>query len=200
MRTPNTTCIVCSVPLYRRPFELAQVRYVVCMAHRAQMQKSFSMTEAQRAALSLGRAKGTNHRTGYRHREESKHKASASHKAFCASNPEAIVARGKKTRGALHYKWKGGISKLNLSIRQMTENRKWMDGVKARDGKCTRCGGGCDLEAHHKVGLAVLIERLGIKSRDDARHHASALWAIDNGITLCQICHYHEHGRKQHED
>jgi 5-methylcytosine-specific restriction endonuclease McrA len=103
-------------------------------------------------------------------------------------------------RGAAHYQWKGGISKINASIRQMTENRKWMDAVKARDGQCARCGETQKLEAHHKIGLAELIERIGITSRDDARHHAAVLWDLDNGITLCQTCHYDVHGRMRHAD
>ena len=176
------------------------MRHVACMAHRAQAQKLSGITEAQHAGLSLGRLKGTNHRAGYRHREESKRKASASHKAFCEANPEAVAARGEKVRGEAHYLWKGGISKLNTSIRQMTENRKWMDAIKARDGQCTRCGSERDLESHHKIGLAALIERLGITSRDDARQHAAELWNLNNGITLCQRCHYDEHGRKRHAD
>ena len=200
MRTPNAACIVCAKPLYRRPGELARVRHVACMEHRAQAQKMSGITEAQQAGLSRGRVKGTNHRAGYTHRAESKAKASVSNKAFCAENPDFIAARGEKTRGAAHYRWKGGISKLNTSIRQMTENRRWMDAVKVRDGCCTRCGSTDTLESHHLIELAALIERLGIKSREDARNHATVLWDLDNGVTLCQPCHYKEHGRKRYAD
>ena len=200
VRTPNAACIVCSVPLYRRPGELARVRHVACMVHRGQAQALSGVTEAQQAGLSLGRTKGTNHRAGYSHREDSKRKASESHKAFCAANPDAVAARGEKTRGEAHYLWNGGSSKLNDSIRRMTENRKWMDAIKARDGHCTRCGSEQALESHHKTGLAALIERLGITSREDARQHAAELWNLDNGVTLCQPCHYNEHGRTRHAD
>lgn len=121
--------------------------------------------------------------------------ASASHKRFAAEHPEAIAARGEKLRGERHYRWNGGSSKLNASIRLMTENRRWMDAVKARDGKCVRCGSADDLESHHKRGLADLVQTYGIKSREDARAHAAVLWDIDNGETLCRPCHYAEHGR-----
>ena len=200
MRTPNAACVVCSTPLYRRPGELARVRHVACMDHRAQAQTLSGITESQQAGLSLGRAKGTNHRTGYKHREESKRKVSAANAAYWAARPAAAIERGAKHRGELAYNWKGGVSRLNTSIRQMNENRKWMDAVKARDGQCTRCGGQKDLEAHHRTGLAALIERLGITSRDDARQHAAELWSLDNGVTLCQPCHYDEHGRTRHAD
>lgn len=198
MRTPNCACMVCKKPLYRRPADLTRVRHVACMTHRGRAQALSGITPAQRSALSLGRVKGTNHRAGYRHREESKAKTSASNKAYWAENPERAIARGRP--GDKHYRWKGGISKLNCSIRQMTENRRWMESVKVRDGACCRCGSKEDLEAHHKEGLAVLIERLGIMSRDDARVHGAVLWDKNNGETLCRRCHYEEHGRTHHED
>ena len=36
MRTPNTECVVCGKALYRRPFELARIRYAACLPHREQ--------------------------------------------------------------------------------------------------------------------------------------------------------------------
>ena len=196
MRTPNAQCVVCAKPLYRRPFELARVRYAACAAHRIDAQRAAGVTDAQHAALKLGRPKGTNRRTGYKHREESRRKASKSHKSFNAANPDFAKARGAKTRGELNVKWKGGSSRLNTSIRQMTENRRWMDAVKARDGCCVRCGSHERLESHHKRSLAEITESLGIKNRDDARKHAAVLFDLSNGETLCEVCHYAEHGRK----
>lgn len=190
--------MVCAKPLYRRPFELAKVRHVACMEHRGAAQAISGVTPAQRAGLSLGSKKGTNYRTGYKHREESKRKASESHKAFCASNPDLVAARGAKMRGPANVNWKGGSSKLNTSIRQMTENRRWMDAIKVRDGCCTRCGSTETLESHHLIELSVLLEQLNIRSHDDARAHAAVLWDVDNGTTLCQPCHYIEHGRTRH--
>ena len=200
MRTPNSSCMICEKPLYRRPSDLARVRHVACMAHRGEAQRRSGVTKAQAAGLARGRVKGTNHRAGYRHRDESRAKVSVSNARWCAENPEQVEARGAKTRGEAHYRWNGGSSRLNYSIRRMTENRKWMVAVKARDGACLRCGSGEHLEAHHKEGLAAMIERLGISSRDHARAHAAALWDMDNGETLCRRCHYDEHGRTHHED
>lgn len=176
------------------------MRHVACMTHRGLAQSLSGVTELQRAGLALGSVKGTNHRAGYSHRPESKAKASASHKALHAANPAFAKQRGEKVRGAAHYRWKGGASKLNKSIRQMTESRRWMDAIKARDGCCTRCGATALLEAHHLATLAALIERLEITSRDDARAKAAVLWDLSNGVTLCQGCHYDEHGRNRHAD
>ncbi len=196
MRTPNAACIICEKPLYRRPYELARVRYAACMTHRALAQIVVGVTEAQRRGLALGAKSGENYRTGYKHREESKRKASASHKRWCAANPDKVRARGEKTRGPLNYKWKGGVTKFNKSLRQMREYRRWMDGVKARDdGKCIRCGSTAEIESHHIVELADLIARHGIKTRDEARDCAE-LWDLTNGETLCRACHYAHHGRR----
>ena len=200
MRTPNTQCLLCAKPLYRRPNELARVRYAACMACRSDAQKVAGITERQQSGLSLGREKGTNHRAGYSHREESKRQVSAANKAFWAANPEKAAERGSKTRAEKHYKWKGGASKLSVSIRQMNENRKWMDAVKERDGECLRCGSTSHLESHHRHSFAELLSDLAIKSRDDARKHAAVLWDLDNGETLCQPCHYREHGRTFNAD
>lgn len=194
MRTPNTECMLCKKPLYRRPFEMVKARFAACMVCRSEAQKVAGITERQQSGLKQGRRKGTNWRTGYKHKEESKRKASLSHKEWCASNPDRVAARGVKIRAENHYKWNGGSSRLNKSIRSLTENRKWMDAVKARDGACVRCGSIEHLESHHKIELAALVAAFGIKSREEARAHA-ALWDLQNGETLCQPCHYAEHGR-----
>ena len=195
MRTPNTECLLCGKPLYRRPSDMAKFRYAACMAHRSEAQKVAGITPRQLEGLSCGRVKGTNHRAGYKHRSESRAKASASHKEWCENNPDKVAARGAKNRAENHYRWNGGISKLNKSIRLMTEHRKWMRAVRKRDGKCRRCGSTECLESHHLTPLGELIERHGIKSRDEARACA-ALWDLGNGETLCQPCHYAEHGRR----
>jgi len=164
------------------------------MEHRNEAQDNAGLTEAQLAALAMGRRPGTNHRTGYKHREETKRKMSASHKAWCAANPDKVKARGEKVRGANHYNWKGGASEVSTSIRQMTENRKWMDAVVRRDMLCLLCGAETDLEAHHVKPFAEIMKEHGITTREQARQ-CSALWDLSNGVTLCERCHCKEHGR-----
>lgn len=200
MRTPNAACVICAIPLYRRPNELAQIRFAACMTHRAVAQSVVGVTDRQKAGLSLGREPGTNHRTGYKHRDESKRKIGVSGRAFWVANPEAAAVRGLNTRADGHYNWKGGVSNFNLSIRLMHENRVWMDAVKKRDGgQCVTCGGTQDLESHHIEGLSSILARHEIASRDEARA-CPALWDISNGKTLCRSCHYAEHGRTPRAD
>ena len=175
---------------------MAKARYAACMACRSEAQKVAGITDAQHGGLSLGRPKGTNNRAGYKHREESKAKTAAANKAFWAANPDKLEERAAKTRAENNYNWKGGTTKLNKAIRTMRENRKWMDAVKSRDGKCVRCGSIDKLESHHLRQLSDLIEMLGINSLTDARRHKAALFDINNGETLCEACHYAEHGRK----
>lgn len=196
MRTPNTECCICKKPLYRRPFELAKVRYVACMNHREDAKRTFPLTDKQKEALLLGRVKGTNHLEGIPKSEESNKRRSIAHKKWCAENPDKVAARSQKTQGENHYRWNDGSSKLNLSIRLMTENRKWMDMVKERDGRCQECGSVENLESHHIVPLLQLIEEHGIKNREDARRYKDKLWDIDNGVALCDRCHCVKHGRK----
>jgi hypothetical protein len=195
MRTPNCKCLVCAKPLYRRPYELAKVRHVACMAHRAEAQKMTGITAAQQAALSLGRVKGDNRRTGCRQSETMKRKVSEANKRYWADHPVELAARGELVRGENNWQWKGGASKLNTAIRQLNENRKWMDAVKERDGvRCIRCGSDEQIESHHIIELGTLIETYQVTTRDQARD-IPAFWDLNNGETLCQRCHYAEHGR-----
>jgi len=194
MRTPNTKCYICGKPMYRRPFELAKIRWVACLEHQDEAKRLFPVTEKQARALELGREKGTNHLDGIPKSEESKVKRSVALNRTYAEHPEILTERGKKTRGENHYNWNGGSSNLNKSIRLMTENRKWMDAVKERDEKCLACGSIVDLESHHLKPLADILVEQGITDRDGARSCAP-LWDIYNGIALCKKCHYGVHGR-----
>jgi len=149
--------------------------------------------------LELGRQKGTNHLNGIAKSKESNVKRSIANKAWCKNNAGKVRERSAKTRAENHYRWKGGSSKINVSIRQLEENRKWMDAVKARDGACVNCGNTNKLESHHIIPLSMLLERYSITDRDTARN-TPQLWDVSNGITLCRKCHYELHGRKYNDN
>ncbi len=195
MRTPNTSCCICQKPLYRRPSDLKRVRHVACMEHRALAQSVSGLTDKQKAALTLGRPKGTNHLEGIPKSESSNLKRSRSIAQWCKENPDKVAARAEKVRGENHYQWKGGASKLNRSIRLMTEHRKWSNQVMDRDAVCMHCGSTESLEAHHIKSFAKILEDNNIQNRGQARG-CPELWDASNGLTLCTACHCKVHGRK----
>lgn len=199
MRTPNSKCVICGKLLYRRPYELKKIRYVSCIEHREEAKRMYPITEAQKNALELGRKKGKIRPIGIPQTEETKRKRSITAKHTYEIHPEIAIERGKRSRAENHYRWNGGSSKLNTSIRTMTENRKWMDSVKARDKVCARCGSSVNLESHHIKPVAEILEKNKIANRTDARN-CDELWDLCNGITLCRKCHYDDHGRKYNED
>jgi len=194
MRTPNTQCEICKNPLYRRPFEIKKAKGFCCVGCRSELYKR----RPPSPNLELGREKGTNHLEGIPKSKASNTKRSKSHKKWCKDNPLKVKERGEKCRGEKHYNWKGGASKLNTSIRQMHENRKWMESVKGRDKKCV-CGSIKNLEAHHLIPLKLLLEIHKITNRDEARR-CKQLWDIKNGITLCRKCHYKIDNRKYNDN
>ena len=198
MRTPNLKCIICSKPLYRRPKELKRIRWAACIKHRDKAKRMFPITEKQQRALNRGRIAGRKYPNRPQQSKTERNRRSKSLIKWCKKNSDKIKARGQKTRGANHYKWKGGITQLNQSIRRMTENRKWMDAVKARDKKCQHCESNKNLESHHIIPIQMIIEKDQIKNRENARNCAE-LWDIKNGITLCRKCHYKLHKRNYAE-
>lgn len=79
--------------------------------------------------------------------------------------------------------WKGGITPLNLKIRNSKEYKEWRENVFRRDNyTCIQCGDnrGGNLEAHHIVPFCKIYR---IKSLQ------YLLWDINNGHTLCRECH-----------
>lgn len=81
--------------------------------------------------------------------------------------------------------WKGGITKEVTKLRNSNEYQIWRKSVFERDEyKCKVCSEGGHLEAHHIIGVH---QRLDL------------IFDIQNGITLCIICHIDFHkkfGRK----
>lgn len=118
--------------------------------------------------------------------EEFRHKMSESHKG--EKNPrfgkhlseETKRKIGDSHRGSKSYLWKGGISPINVKIRNSIEYDIWRNGVFARDGYTDQKYGikGGKLVAHHILNFG---------------EHLELRFAIDNGITLSDKAHREFH-------
>ena len=86
------------------------------------------------------------------------------------------ISMKKTIRNGGHICWKGGVSKENNLIRTGIETKLWREAVFKRDNwtcrKCENYGG--KLNAHHIYNFS---------------EYKELRFAIDNGITLCKICH-----------
>jgi 5-methylcytosine-specific restriction endonuclease McrA len=98
-----------------------------------------------------------------------KEKHSEQKKAWAKANPEKS-ANHKKTY----------LLKLNLVNNKVTWRTlsAWAAQVKQRDTSCLYCGSTSNLHAHHILSKS--------------KHPDWALF-LDNGITLCKVCHIQEH-------
>lgn len=86
------------------------------------------------------------------------------------------LAHRKKLSGSLANAWRGGVSSENEIARKRVEYRLWRAAVFLRDNyTCQMCGKrGGTLNADHIKPFA---------------YYPDLRYAIDNGRTLCFICH-----------
>lgn len=95
-------------------------------------------------------------------------------------------------RGEKNPRWLGGLTKLQIVIRNHTIYKEWRSAIYERDGyKCTDCGikgNGTNLNADHIVPLSVILRDNNITKIEEAMD-CRELWDISNGRTLCVDCH-----------
>jgi len=82
--------------------------------------------------------------------------------------------------GAYHPNWKGGVTKESEKVRKNLEYKMWRRAVFARDNwTCQKCRvRGDKINSHHIHNFA---------------DFADLRMSIENGITLCKICHKEFH-------
>lgn len=114
-----------------------------------------------------------------------------------------IVSKTRfKIMGNKHWNWKGGITKLISSLRNLIEGKQWRKQVFERDNyTCQKCGErGCYLNAHHKKAFSIIVSEFlkaysqfsPIEDKETLIRLAityTPFWDVDNGETLCLKCH-----------
>lgn len=105
----------------------------------------------------------------------------------CTAEQRIYISRQTRKhtpRGEDHPRWKGGANDHLKAIRGSSEYSDWRIAVFERDGyMCQECGDntGGNLNAHH------------IKPFVD---YPELRFEVDNGITLCEVCHWKTHGKE----
>lgn len=133
------------------------------------------MSEQTKKRMSLALKK-------YIHTEEHNKKVSESKigtKNYMYGKKPSISTRLKMSiahKGARSYLWRGGINKINDTIRKSVQYKIWREAVFKRDNyKCIWCGKkGSSLNADHIKPFA---------------YHPELRFDVNNGRTLCLGCH-----------
>lgn len=139
-------------------------------------------------------------RSGWHHTKEARGNISKNNAKYWATHEKSFKHReriGRAQVGRKHSEetrrkmseahlgdkapgWKGGVTPRNRLIRGTIELRLWREAVFARDNwTCQECGRRGDrLNAHHIKPFA---------------EYPELRTSIDNGVTLCRVCHIELH-------
>jgi len=101
--------------------------------------------------------------------DKNKERALTKNKEWVKNNPEKILAKNKR------HLLKLNLANKNISIRTLNA---WSVKIRERDTACLYCGSAKKLQAHHILSKS--------------KHPEFALF-LNNGITLCEVCHFEEH-------
>lgn len=105
---------------------------------------------------------------------------------------ETRIKCGLARRGEKNWNWKGGQRGFVAQIRHSLFYNLWRQEVyKKDDYACIECGtrgNGNRFEIHHIISFALLINKNGIKTIEEAEK-CKELWDINNAVVLCRECH-----------
>lgn len=125
------------------------------------------------------------------HSIEAKLKMSNSHKNISDETREKMRISQTGKVGPLANNWRGGVTPLYAQIRGHFKMRQWRSDVFTRDKfTCLECGDnkGGNLNADHIIPFIAILKIFKISSLEEALNCAK-LWDINNGQTLCVLCH-----------
>lgn len=126
---------------------------------------------------------------------ETRQKISKAHKGRIAGDKNPNWKSGDK-----HPNWKGGITPVCLHLRRCPEYIAWRTVCFIRDHyMCQNCGSKKNAIVHHIIHFSKLVEWYKISSYEQGLS-TSELWNTNNGITLCEPCHYTFHGKQLSND
>ena len=96
----------------------------------------------------------------------------------------------KGITGEKSHVWKNYLANFKEQLRGLTQYKEWRLKVFTRDRfTCQDCGITKKLlEAHHKKKLYDIFKEYNIKTIEEALS-CQELWDVNNGKTLCKICH-----------
>ena len=123
---------------------------------------------------------------GKKHSIETRRKMSLKHKGkkYCLGIKQSIDARKKRSASMMGSKnplWKGGITPINRAIRMSLEYKLWRESVFKRDNwTCVWC------KSRNGNGKTIILHADHIKP---FAYFPELRFAIDNGRTLCVLCH-----------
>lgn len=121
---------------------------------------------------------------------------------FCSRpcNVQHHARRGKDS-----HLFKNGNLSFRKAIKRNKTYKSWCKSVYTRDGfKCRHCGSAKTIHAHHIIHFATLLDDF-LRANSDVNpisdknmlleraFRYAPFWDINNGKTLCQLCHQKEH-------
>ena len=131
------------------------------------------------------------HHRKEKERERSKKRKNSYKKKGYNKNSAIAWKKRNMPKKEKHWNWKGGITSLKDSIRNISQYHQWRSNVFCRDNWiCQTCNslGKANLEAHHKKIFNNILTENKIKNIDEAIKFKE-LWDLSNGVPLCTDCH-----------
>jgi len=187
-----------------------ELRQKLSEAHKGKStwNKGKTLSEEHKKALSIshkGQASSNKGKKGlFKHTEEWKAQNGIRTKTricekcglFKSKKKEHICQETSWNKGKIrwlpkekHGNWKGGITSLNLQIRNAPESQIWRQSIFKRDDYvCQICDKkGVILRANHIKKFSLIIKQYNIQTLEQALT-CNELWSISNGITICKKC------------